>query len=175
MHLTPNPSSQSHTIQSQLTTKPSQMPAPVMAWQLSSATSGAHGGSANTGTTMDETSGGQRALPSNYLSTPYSQLTSPAWPLTVYCNNQGVIEGWKKGRSKNTPTNAAFRRIHALLVSPPCCVFMRYIPSVENPANGLFHGQYPPTTSLLPWFPISKEIHDFILDFDDPKCNALCI
>ena len=78
MHLTPNPPSQSHTTQSQPTTKPSQMPAPVMAWQSSLATSGVHGGSANTGTTMDETSGGQRALPSNYLSTPYSQSTGPA-------------------------------------------------------------------------------------------------
>ena len=96
-------------------------------------------------------------------------------PLTVYCDNQGVVEGWKKGRSKNTPTNTAFRRIHALLASPPCQIFMKYIPSMENPADGPSCGQYPPITSLLPWFPIPKEIHDFILNFDDPKCDALCI
>jgi hypothetical protein len=38
----------------------------------------------------------------------------------VYCDNQGVVDGWKKGRSRNTPTNTTFRRIHNLLVFPSC-------------------------------------------------------
>ena len=56
--------------------------------------------------------------------------------LKVYCDNQGVINGWKKGRSRNTPTNNTFRRIHALLASPPRWVFPSYVSSADNPADG---------------------------------------
>ena len=100
MHLTPNPPSQSHTTQSQPTTKPSQMPAPVTAWQSSLATSGVHGGSTNTGTTTDKISGGQRALPSNYLSAPYSQLTGPAHHSQFIATTKELLKDGKKGAAK---------------------------------------------------------------------------
>ena len=41
-------------------------------------------------------------------------LDQSSTPLMVYCDNQGVVDGWKKGRSRNMPTNAMFRRIHDL-------------------------------------------------------------
>ena len=102
-------------------------------------------------------------------------LDQSSTPLAIYCNNQGVVNGWKKGRSQNTPTNATFRRVHNLLASPPRRVFAKYIPSADNPADGPSHGEYPPTTLLLPQIAIPEEINHFILDFDDPWCNALCV
>ena len=64
-------------------------------------------------------------------------LDRSSMPLTVYCDNQGVVDGWKKGRSRNTPTNAMFRRIHDLLASPSRQVFAKYVASADNPADGL--------------------------------------
>jgi hypothetical protein len=93
--------------------------------------------------------------------------------LTVYCDNQGVVDGWKKGRSRNTPTNATFRRVHNILASPPRRVFAKYVPSADNPADGPSHGRYPPAALLLPRISIPKEIDSYILDFDDPQCDAL--
>jgi hypothetical protein len=95
--------------------------------------------------------------------------------LTVYCDNQGVVDGWKKGRSQNTPTNATFRRVHDILASPPRRVFVKYVPSADNPADGPSRGRYPPAALLLPRISIPKEIDSYILDFDDPQCDALGI
>jgi hypothetical protein len=70
-------------------------------------------------------------------------------PLTAYCDNQGVVDSWKKGRSRNTPTNATFRRIHNVLASPPRRVFTKYVASADNPADGPSRGKFPPTMLLL--------------------------
>ena len=94
-------------------------------------------------------------------------------PLAVYCDNQGIVDGWKKGQSRNAPTNAAFRRVHTLLASPLRQIFTRYVPSADNPADPLSHSQYPPTSWLLPWIPIPEEIRNLVLDFDDPICAQL--
>jgi hypothetical protein len=37
----------------------------------------------------------------------------------VFCDNQGVVDGWSNGRSRNRATNLVFRRIHTLLNSRP--------------------------------------------------------
>jgi hypothetical protein len=94
-------------------------------------------------------------------------------PLTAYCDNQGVVDGWKKGRSRNTPTNATFRRIHNILASPPRRVFTKYVASADNPAYGPSRSKFSPTTLLLPRIPIPKEISGHVLDFDDPRCDTL--
>jgi hypothetical protein len=100
-------------------------------------------------------------------------IDQSSMPLTAYCDNQGVVDGWKKGRSRNTPTNATFRRIHNVLASPPRRVFTKYVASTDNPADGPSHGKFPPTTLLLPRIPIPEEISGHVLDFDDPRCDTL--
>ena len=102
-------------------------------------------------------------------------LDQSSTALTVYCDNQGVVDSWKKGRSQNTPTNATFRRVHNVLASPPHRVFAKYVPSADNPADGSSRGRYPPTAFLLPQISIPEEIDSYILNFDDPRCNTLGI
>ena len=102
-------------------------------------------------------------------------LDHSSMPLTVYCDNQGVIDGWKNGRSRNTPTNTAFRQVHALLASPPCRVFMKYVPSADNPADGPSQGKYPPAVLLLLQILIPEEISDHILDLNDPNCTPILL
>lgn len=65
-------------------------------------------------------------------------------PLMVYGDNQGIIEAWRKGCNRNKPTNTTFKRILAVLVSPPCHIFANYIPSGINPTDGPSRGEYPP-------------------------------
>ena len=102
-------------------------------------------------------------------------LDQSSAPLTVHCDNQGVVDGWKKGRSRNTPTNATFRRIHDLLASPPRRVFTKYVASADNPADGPSRGKNPAAALLLPRIPIPDEITSHIFDFDDPRCDAFCV
>jgi len=102
-------------------------------------------------------------------------IDSSSTPLTVYGDNQGVVEAWRKGRSHNKPTNKSFRRIHAILASPPRRVFTKYIPSRRNPADGPSRGKYPPAELALPCVPIPSDIAHLIFDFDDPRCGQFCI
>jgi len=102
-------------------------------------------------------------------------IDSSSTPLTVYGDNQGVIEAWQKGCSHNKPTNASFRRIHAILASPPRRVFAKYIPSKRNPADGPSRGKYPPTEFALLRAPIPSDIAHLIFDFDNPHCSQFCI
>ena len=101
-------------------------------------------------------------------------LNQSSMPLTAYCNNQGVVNSWKKGRSWNTPINIMFRRMHNLLAPSSCWIFVKYITSADNPADRPLHGRYPPTMLLLPQISISK-ISNYILKFDDPRCSTICV
>ena len=102
-------------------------------------------------------------------------LNHSSTPLTVHCNKQGVIDGWKNRWSHNTPTNAAFRQVHTLLASPPHQVFTKYVPSADNPADSASWGKYPLAALLLLQILIPKEIHNHILDLDDPNCAPILL
>ena len=102
-------------------------------------------------------------------------LNHSSIPLTVHCNKQGVIDGWKNRWSHNTPTNAAFRQVHTLLASPPLQVFTKYVPSADNPADSPSWGKYPLAALLLLQILIPKEIHNHILDLDDPNCAPILL
>ena len=54
-----------------------------------------------------------------FLVTTLLILDSTSLPLSVYGDNQGVVDPWRKGQSKNKPTNATFHRVFACLCSPP--------------------------------------------------------
>lgn len=102
-------------------------------------------------------------------------INSSSTPLTVYGDNLGVIKAWWKGCSHNKPTNGSFQWVHAILVSPPCRVFAKYIPCKRNTADGPSRGKYPPTKFALPHIPIPSDIAHLIFNFNDPCCSQLCI
>ena len=70
--------------------------------------------------------------------------------LRVYGDNQGVVEGWRNGKSRNHQVNLIFRRIHDLLAPDEVSIHPRYIPSEHNPADRPSWGIYPPAYLLLP-------------------------
>jgi len=86
----------------------------------------------------------------------------------VYGDNQGVVEGWWKGCSRNRATNNVFKRVHDISVSENCTFLTRYVPSALNPADKPSRGIYPPRTLLLPPIPIHPSLRNLIVDFDAP-------
>jgi hypothetical protein len=89
--------------------------------------------------------------------------------IKVFGDNQGVIEGWWKGRSRNKATNTIFKCIHELSTASKCSILTRYVPSTHNPADDLSRGIYPPANLLLPPILIPQPLRAFIANFDDPK------
>ena len=53
----------------------------------------------------------------------------------LFCNNQGVVEGWWKGQSCNPAINKVFRRLHSLEQDLGVSIHSKYIPSADNPAD----------------------------------------
>lgn len=86
----------------------------------------------------------------------------------VYGDNNGVVEGWWKGRSRNRPTNATFKRLHDSIEASGCHVHTRYVRSALNPADGPSRGIFPPEALLLPRVSIPPEVQDFVVDYDAP-------
>lgn len=82
----------------------------------------------------------------------------------VFGDNQGIVEAWRRGRSRNRPTNEVFKRIHAALDHSHCAVHTRYVPSADNPADPLSRRIYPPMDLLIPAFPISEQLRPFIVN-----------
>ena len=68
----------------------------------------------------------------------------------VYGDNQGVVEGWANGRSRNVETNSVFRRVHDVIETHQSSVVVRYVPSANNPADGPSRGIFPTDSLLLP-------------------------
>jgi hypothetical protein len=90
----------------------------------------------------------------------------------VYGDNQGVVEGWWNGRSRNKPTNDVFRRIHQLTDRSGCTIHTRYVASALNPADDPSRGVYPPSHHLLPPVDIPAELQEFITDYDAPLTTS---
>ena len=88
--------------------------------------------------------------------------------IKIFGDNNGVIEGWWTGRSRNTETNRVFRRIHELLEEHDTILTTRYINTANNPADGPSRGIYPPRHLLLPPIKLPDEIKSFVINFDAP-------
>lgn len=84
----------------------------------------------------------------------------------IYGDNQGVVEGWKRGRSRNPRVNEVFKRVTALLRATGITIHTRYVRSARNPADDPSRGIYPPTSLLLPPLIIPDELKGFIVDYD---------
>jgi len=88
--------------------------------------------------------------------------------IKVFGDNNGVVEGWWAGRSRNSQTNRVFRRIHELLEERGTFLATRYVNTAQNPADGPSRGIYPSKLLLLPPIKLPDEIKDFVVDFDAP-------
>lgn len=86
----------------------------------------------------------------------------------VFGDNNGVVEGWWRGRSRNWPTNTIFRRIHQASTDADATFHTRYVTSEENPADDPSRGIYGPIDLLLPRIPIPTELEKYVVDFDEP-------
>ena len=94
--------------------------------------------------------------------------------LSVHGDNQGVVEGWKRGRSRNPRVNEVFKRITKLLRAADLIVHVQYVQSGKNPADGPSRGIYPPKQLLLPPLDIPRELRNLIADHDHPSNDRKC-
>lgn len=86
----------------------------------------------------------------------------------VYGDNQGVVEGWKRGRSRNPRVNEVFKRIAKFLRDANVVIHARYVRSEKNPADGPSRGIYPPKSLLLPPLDTPHELEHLLTDYDCP-------
>lgn len=92
----------------------------------------------------------------------------------VYGDNQGVVEGWGNGRSRNREVNEVFKRIHGLIesIAESVSFYPEYIRSADNPADGPSRGIFPPLHLLLPYVPIPEALSHLIIDVTEPLMFA---
>ena len=88
--------------------------------------------------------------------------------IKIFGDNNGVVEGWWTGRSRNSETNRVFRRIHKLLEECDAILTTRYVNTAQNPADGPSRGIYPPEHLLLRPIELPAEIRHFIINYDSP-------
>lgn len=86
----------------------------------------------------------------------------------VFGDNQGVVEGWWRGRSRNKPTNEIFKRIGELAQHTNSTIYTKYVPSKDNPADNPSRGRYSSLSLLLPAPTIPDFLTSFVVDFDHP-------
>ncbi|PPQ86833.1 hypothetical protein CVT24_000128, partial [Panaeolus cyanescens] len=95
-----------------------------------------------------------------------SSCLPPATHFRVFCDNEGVVGGWRNGRSRNTATNTVFRLTLDLLENRGFdgCAHCSYVPTARNPADGPSRGVYPASSLILPPIPIPDCLQAFIAD-----------
>ena len=94
--------------------------------------------------------------------------TEPNHHYRVYGDNEGVVQGWWSGRSRNRATNSVFKHVHEISARAGCTFHTTYVASASNPADGPSRAVYPSTQLLLPRIPIPFELQSDIVDFDAP-------
>lgn len=60
--------------------------------------------------------------------------------LLIHCDNNGVVEGWQKGNSRNAQQNGIILKIFSLLIEADCWLSLEYVPSEHNPADAPSRG-----------------------------------
>lgn len=87
----------------------------------------------------------------------------------VFGDNNGVVEGWWRLRSRNPPTNVVFRRIFAALSDAEGVVHTRYVASANNPADDPSRGIYDSPSRLLPPVELGEELSCFLVNWDSSE------
>jgi hypothetical protein len=88
----------------------------------------------------------------------------------AYGDNQGVVEGWQNGRSRNKAVNGVFKRMHTLIAGSTIrhSIHTTYVRSEHNPADSPSRGIYPPEHLLLPPIQLPPELDRFLMDSQSP-------
>lgn len=89
--------------------------------------------------------------------------------ITIFGDNQGVIDAWKNGRSRSKQVNLVFRRIHDFLQQCRCNVHAEYVRSEDNPADEPSRGVFFPRRLLLPVQPIPPDAQRWVKDYEFDK------
>lgn len=97
-------------------------------------------------------------------------LAIPGYPqnFRVQGDNQGVIHGWRAGKSANREVNNVFRRLYGIQREHSVSIHCAYTRSADNPADGPSRGRHPSRTQLLAPVVIPPSLRPWIVDFDHP-------
>jgi len=93
--------------------------------------------------------------------------SAPGTHIKVFGDNKGVVEGWWKGRSRNSATNEVFKLLHIATEQAAVTIHTRYIPSKDNPADLPSRGIYGPKNLLLPPITIPHPYQQLVVNFDE--------
>jgi hypothetical protein len=93
-----------------------------------------------------------------------------------WCNNTSVVDGWRKGRSRNRPVNNVFKHLHVFLDGIGGAAYPRYVASAENPADGPSRFDYSKLDSrrALPPISLGPELDQLVLDIDPTATVCTC-
>ena len=102
-------------------------------------------------------------------------LVKPSITLLIHGNNQGVIEVWHHGCSRNKHINNIFKHLIPDLVCFDCHIITKYVPSGGNPTNPLSCSLFPSCTLLLPPILIPNDLAPFLFNHTrDPTASITC-
>nr|VWP02159.1 Structural maintenance of chromosomes protein [Ganoderma boninense] len=90
----------------------------------------------------------------------------------VFGDNTGVVDGWRKGKSRNFAVNVIFKRLSAFLERRCVMVHARYVTSASNPADNPSRGRYPSPALLLPPISIPATVAPFLIDWNAPLTDS---
>lgn len=86
----------------------------------------------------------------------------------VQGDNQGVVEGWRKGCSRNSEVNKVFVRLLDFEEEHRLTVHAKYVASASNHADEPSRGVFPSLSLPLPPIAIPSALEGLIFDFDAP-------
>lgn len=94
------------------------------------------------------------------------QSGNSAGHFQTYGDNEGVVGGWRNGRSRNRAVNKVFRRLHDLLhdTDGRTHIHISYVPSKLNPADAPSRGIFPSRALLFPPIPLPADLERFLVD-----------
>lgn len=84
--------------------------------------------------------------------------------IRVFGDNQGVVDGWRKGRSRNVQVNEVFKRIDTFLETRGVQVYPEYIRSADNPADGPSRGRFP-SSPRLPAIALPVALEGLVIEY----------
>jgi hypothetical protein len=85
-----------------------------------------------------------------------------------WCDNISVVDGWRKGRSRNRQVNEVFKRLHAYLDTMGGAAYPRYVASAKSPADGpsRFDFSKLSRTRALPAIPLGPGLDGLVIDIN---------
>ncbi|GJE95664.1 hypothetical protein PsYK624_118500 [Phanerochaete sordida] len=86
----------------------------------------------------------------------------PAEHFLIHVDNQGIVDGWRNGRSRNWETNEVFKRIHRVLALHRRQAYTVYVPSADNVADAPSRGLFPPRAQRLRHFDLPPTLDRYL-------------